>query len=411
MTGLTTGPMTESESGSVPEAVEGQPLIDHHCHGVVTGELDRPGFEALISEGGAPPAGTTNFDTPVGLAIRRHCAPLLDLEPHTPADSYLDRRAALGTAEVTRRMLAGLGTARFCVDTGFRPDGLTTPAELAGLAGLTGEVAHEIVRLESVAEAVAERGEDADGFESAFAAALHAAVEATGAVGVKSIAAYRVGLDLDPARPGSAEVSRAAREWFAAGPGDGGRWRLADPVLTRAVLWAAVDLGLPIQLHIGFGDADIRMHRVDPTLLTDWLHLHRVPVMLLHCWPYQRQASFLAAVHPHVYLDVGLTLHYVGPTRAAAVLAEAAELAPFHKLLYSSDAFGTPELYHLGALTFRGALAELLTERVEAGEWSVPDAVRIARLIGHDNAARVYRLGAGLAGPEPADRAGIGVAG
>ena len=75
--------------------------------------------------------------------------------------------------------------------------------------------------------------------------------------------------------------------------------------------------------------------------------------MLLHCWPYQRQAGYLAAVWPQVYLDVGLTLGYVGPTRAAAVLAEAMELTPFGKLLYSSDAFGLPELYLLGAHTFR----------------------------------------------------------
>ena len=36
------------------------------------------------------------------------------------------------------------------------------------------------------------------------------------------------------------------------------------------------------------------------------------------------------------------------------------ELAPFGKLLYSSDAFGLPELYLLGAHTFRVALAEVL---------------------------------------------------
>ncbi|HVD27027.1 MAG TPA: amidohydrolase family protein, partial [Mycobacteriales bacterium] len=213
---------------------------------------------------------------------------------------------------------------------------------------------------------------------------LAAAVAEVGAVGVKSIAAYRVGLDLDPTPPTPAEVAEAAAGW------DGRR--LADPVLTRMTLAAAVELGLPIQFHIGFGDSDIRMARVDPTLLTDWLHRHRVPVMLLHCWPYQRQAGWLASVHPHVHLDVGLALHYVGPTRAAAVLAEAAELAPFGKLLYSSDAYGLPELYFLGALTFRRALGTMLTERVEAGEWSAADATRIARLIGHGNAESVYDL-------------------
>lgn len=227
-----------------------------------------------------------------------------------------------------------------------------------------------------------------------FAERLHESVTAVGAVGVKSIAAYRVGFDLDPSPPTPAEVTAATQTWLGRGPEPDGSWRLDDPVLTRATLAAAVDLGLPIQFHVGFGDADIRMHHVDPTLLTDWLRRHRVPVMLLHCWPYQRQASFLAAVHPHVYLDVGLTLHYVGPGRAAQVLAEAAEITPFPKLLYSSDAFGVPELYHLAALSFRRALTQLLCERVQDDEWSTADALRIAKLVGHENATRVYGLDA-----------------
>jgi predicted TIM-barrel fold metal-dependent hydrolase len=209
-------------------------------------------------------------------------------------------------------------------------------------------------------------------------------------VAVKSVAAYRTGFDLDPARPADADVTAAARRWLA----DGGR--LADPVLVRHLLWTAVDLGLPLQLHTGFGDADIRLHRVDPTHLTDWLHLTAgtIPVLLLHCWPYQRQAAYLAAVFEQVYLDVGLTLHHVGPARAPAVLAEALEITPFRKLLYSSDAYGVAEFYHLGALAFRQGLAGLLQERVDADELSLPDALRIATWAGADNAHQVYRFSA-----------------
>jgi uncharacterized protein len=67
------------------------------------------------------------------------------------------------------------------------------------------------------------------------------------------------------------------------------------------------------------------------------------------------------------------------------------ELAPFGKLLYSSDAFGLPELYLLGAHTFRVALAEVLEAKVDAGEWSRADARRIAGLACTGNAQRVYR--------------------
>jgi predicted TIM-barrel fold metal-dependent hydrolase len=368
-------------------------LVDHHCHGLVGSALDRSGFEELISEGGGPPPGASNFDTPLGLAIRRHCAPVLDLPPHVPASDYLARRTELGPDEVNRRLLTAAGTSIFCVDTGFRAESLIGPGPLAALVGGIG---HEIVRLESVAEAlIADEGMDGGQFAELFGSRLHRTVTERSAVGVKTIAAYRVGFDLDPAPPTRAETALAASAWRERGPSADGSWRLDDPVLTRALWWSAVELGLPIQFHVGFGDADIRMHRSDPTLLTDWLHRHRTPVMLLHCWPYHRQAAYLAAVHPHVHLDVGLALHYVGPSRARAVLEETTELAPFGKLLYSSDAFGAAELYHLGALSFRAALGGLLDTRVADGEWSSSDAVRIAGLVGRENAIRVYQLPSG----------------
>ena len=128
-------------------------LTDHHCHGLVTADLDRDGFEALMNE--APRAsalGTSLFDSMLGLAIRRHCAPLLDLEPLAPADAYLARRRELGAAEVNRRLVSATGIGTFLVDTGIDGPGgtaLTTPAELAGLAG--GD-AYEVVRLERLAE-------------------------------------------------------------------------------------------------------------------------------------------------------------------------------------------------------------------------------------------------------------------
>ncbi|WP_328773635.1 amidohydrolase family protein [Streptomyces sp. NBC_00286] len=371
-------------AGPVQETLAALRLVDHHCHGVVTADPDRERFESLITEGGTWP-GISPFDSPVGVAIRRHCAPLLDLPRHAPPEEYLARRAELGRHEVDRRFLAAAGTDVFCVDTGFAPGRLTTPRELAEVVG---GAAYEVVRLESVAEAVAAEGVEPDAYADVFRAAAWDAIRRPGVVAVKSVAAYRTGFDLDPVRPSDPEVTGAARRWLARGG------RLDDPVLVRHLLWTAVDLGLPLQLHTGFGDSDIRMHRVDPTLLTDWLHLTSgtIPVLLLHCWPYQRQAAYLATVFEQVYLDVGLTLHYVGPARARAILEEALEITPFRKLLYSSDAYGVAEFYHLGALAFRHGLAGLLQDRVDADEMSLPDALRISRWMGRDNACRVYGL-------------------
>ncbi|MGY5052045.1 amidohydrolase family protein [Streptomyces sp. 900105755] len=370
--------------GPVREALDALPLVDHHCHGAVTADLTEPEFESLLTEGEAWP-GVSPFDTPAGIAVRRHCAPLLGLDRHAPVADYLARRAELGWQEVNRRFLTAAHTEAFCVDTGYAPHPVTSPAELAAAAGAR---AYEVVRLESVAEAVAAQGIAAAEYAGAFRAAAEEAVRRPGVVAVKSVAAYRTGFALDPARPTYAEVTRAAALWFAAGG------RLTDPVLMRHLLWTAVGLGLPLQLHAGFGDSDLRLHRADPALLTDWLRLTAgtVPVLLLHCWPYQRQAAYLAAVFEHVHLDVGLALHHVGPARAGAVLAEAMEITPFRKLLYSSDAYGVAEFHHLGALSFRQGLAGMLQARVDADELSPTDAVRIAAWTGRDNARRLYGL-------------------
>lgn len=365
-------------------------LVDHHCHGLVDAELDRRAFEEMLTEADTvSPLGTTLFDSLIGLAVRRWCAPVLDLEPHTSADDYLARRAELGAGEVNRRFLRSTGTGDFVVDGGFMPDKLTSSAELARLAGAR---AHDIVRLEQVAEDVVRAGTSAAGFAETFAGEL--AKRTAGAVGVKSIAAYRVGLDLRGERPSDAEVASAAGHWLA-DIERGKPVRLADEVLHRFLIWSGIELRLPVQFHVGYGDSDVDLHACDPLLLTGLLRTTRksgVPIMLLHNYPFHRQAAYLAQVFEHVFVDVGLATHNAG-SRAPALIAETLELAPFGKFLFSTDAFGLGELYHLGTLLFRRGLSDFLQAGLDAGEFSTPDAERLAQLAGAGNAQRVYGLG------------------
>ena len=366
-------------------------LIDHHVHGVVTADLDRAGFEQLLTESPRPaPAGTTTFDTQLGFAVRRSCAPVLGLEPHAPGEDYLRRRAELGAAEVNRRLLTAAGVSMWLVDTGYQPGLLTTPEQMAAASGAP---ARPVIRLESVAESVLRSGPGAANFAAEFAATLAGQTAAGGAVGYKSIAAYRFGLDFSPARPDSAEVAAAAGRALKALEASPAA-RLGDEVLLRHLIWTAVDTGLPLQFHAGFGDPDVRLHRANPSLLHDVLLATQhagTAVMLLHCYPYHREAGYLASVFPHVYMDVGGIITHAG-ARSADILAEALELTPFHKMLYSSDAFGLPELHYLGALGFRRDLARVTGQFVADGAWSAADAARVARLIGTGNAATVYRL-------------------
>jgi uncharacterized protein len=278
-------------------------LVDHHVHGVMAGELNAAGFEAGCTESPwPPPAGTTHLDSQLGFAVRRWCAPVLELPPHASFETYLARRRELGAREVTRRLLAASGVDWYLVDTGYRADKAWGPGEMAAVSGAT---ASEIVRLETIAEEVAASGVDADTFAEEFASALDE--RAQHAVGLKSVIAYRYGLDFDPDPPSAAQVCRAAGDWLA--QREFGQCRLSDPVLLRHLLWAGAEHRLPLQFHVGYGDPDLTLHRCNPSLMTEFLRRiqdRHVPVMLLHCYPYHRTAGYLAHVFPHVYLDVGL---------------------------------------------------------------------------------------------------------
>lgn len=375
------------DAADLAAAVAAVPLVDHHVHGALTGDLDRAGFEQVITESDEPaPPGTTGFDSQVGFAVRRWCAPLLDLPAGAPPEDYLRRRAALGAAEVNRRLLSAAGVAAFLVETGYLADRVTTPAQLAEAAGSS---AYEVVRIETVAEQLATGGVAASDYPGRLVDAL--AARAADAVGLKSIVAYRHGFDFPPGRPDRQAVVDAAGSWLRTVERTGVA-RLTDPTLLRHGLWAGIDFGRPLQVHAGYGDADLDLHRCDPLLLTEFIRRTRpvgTPIVLLHCYPYHRQAGYLAQVYPHVYFDVGCAVNYTG-LRSVAVVGEALELAPFGKLLYSSDAWGPAELHLLGARLWRWALGRVLGEWVDAGLWSRADALRVAALTGWQNAVRLY---------------------
>ncbi|MGV9239390.1 amidohydrolase, partial [Streptomyces nigra] len=93
----------------------------------------------------------------------------------------------------------------------------------------------------------------------------------------------------------------------------------------------------------------------------------------------------------HVYADSGAALVRTG-ARAATILAEILELAPFGKILFSSGAQGLPELHVVGAQLFRESLARVLGAWVAEGAWSPADAQRVAEMVSSGNARRVYGL-------------------
>ena len=370
--------------------LESVPLIDHHCHGVTFADLGAVQFDKLAGESSAPGRpGRMLAASQFGAVVRAECAPLLGLPRHCGADEYQARRRELGAAEVNRRLLTATGISSYFVDTGYRGGELLTPEQMAEVSG---ESSREVVRLEAVAEQLADSDVSAGGFARAYASAL--AEAAQGAVGLKSIMAYRFGLDFDPERPAPRDVTRAAGDWLRRCAQDRPA-RLDDPVLLRHVLWAGVDLGLPLQFHVGFGDSDIVLHRCDPARMTAFIQAVQplgTQVMLLHCYPYHRQAGYLAHVYPHVWFDTGSAVSHSG-LGSVGLIRESMEVAPFDKVLFSTDAFGLAELYLCGALLWRRGVALIMDEWLARDWLSAADAERFAAMMANGNARRAYNLG------------------
>jgi predicted TIM-barrel fold metal-dependent hydrolase len=368
------------------EALAG-PLVDHHVHTSLRGKVSRATFETYLNEGSPDPVppDMTQFDSQLGFAVRRWCGPLLGLEPGAPADRYWARRAELGEEAVARALLPAAGVSRWIVDPGYGADVVTSPENLADRSGAP---CSTVVRLETLGEELVAAGTSPADYPDAFRARL--ADPGPDVVGAKSIIAYRCGFEVDWAPPPDAAVRAEVAGWT-----DGPEPRvLRSPLLAVFGIHAAAAAGLPIQLHVGLGDRDLDLHRVDPMLLLGLLRqrpIRRVPVMLLHCYPFHRQAGYLAQAFPNVYADVGLAVNHVG-VRSAEVIAESMELAPFARQLYSSDAWGPPELHLLGSVLWRRGMARVLGRWAREGDWTSADAIRVVGMIGSANAARVYGI-------------------
>jgi uncharacterized protein len=347
-----------------PEQLSEVGLVDHHAHGILRAAPSLDEFRGLFSESPDPRQWP---HVATGVTYRRAIRELAAFFAVDASESAVyEHRMATDPAEYASALLRATNTEMLLVDDGYPPAGEGTSwDELGELANCE---ARPILRIERVAEESSMNGVRGE----------VAAARANGYVGLKTILAYRGGLDLDALRspaPGGSEPQ--------------GR---IEGAAARDVLVAALEANeatgdpLPLQVHAGFGDSDLFLPRVQPGYLKPLIERFReTPFVLLHCYPFVRQAGWLAHVYGNVYFDLSLTIPHVA--RPAEALCEALELAPVSKLLYASDAARTPELYYLAAKWWRETLARVLPELLDED-----DARDAAQRILRGNAHALYRL-------------------
>jgi predicted TIM-barrel fold metal-dependent hydrolase len=321
-------------------------------------------------------------------AIRRIA---YELQCEATEAAILSHRNAGDPADYARRLMARTATGVMLVDTGFATaESFTLPEQEQAI----GIKQRQIIRLETVAEGLIAGAGDPREWFGAVRAELRAGV-GQGAVGVKTICAYRATLRLQPVDTDALGVAFSATRLRAQ---RGEHPRLSGSAVCHALLFEAAqecrELDVPLQVHCGFGDPDEDLAETSPLglrpLFIDPTY-RGLRVALLHCYPYHREAAYLCSVFPDVYMDLSLTIPFAG-LEGGRAMREALGLCPTSKLLYASDASRYPEVFLVAAAAHREALADALGELVDRRIMDTATAANAGRQVLADNARRVYRL-------------------
>jgi len=320
-------------------------------------------------------------------ALRRLGA---ELQCASTEEAILEVRNSSDPASYANRLLERSGVGVLLLDHGYSSGETFTFLEHQAAIRMP---QREIVRLETLAERLIEPCDRPDDWFAAVRLGLREAVR-DGAAGVKTIAAYRASLRLRPVDRAAiaasyTEIKKQLRP--------GGRLRLTGDALCHPLLFEAalecLDLDVPLQVHCGFGDPDEDLAEASPLGLRPLFdrRYEGLRIVLLHCYPFHREAAYLCAVYPDVYMDLSLTIPLAGREGVRA-LQEALGLCPWSKLLYASDASRLPELYFVAGALHREALAFALGELVERGTLVLDEGVEAGVQVLRGNARRVYRL-------------------
>jgi predicted TIM-barrel fold metal-dependent hydrolase len=268
--------------------------------------------------------------------------------------------------------------------------GLGTNADvtLQQCAELAGASMHPIHRIEPSVDRLIGSGAGAAEVVEGVLAEMRSAVE-RGAVGFKTIIAYRTGLGVDP----SVDLARADASLRSDAPVRRRGKACRDLVMTRALAFAA-ETGRPFQFHTGLGDSDIRLADSNPLLLEELLRSDEgraTPIVLIHgAYPWHEEVAFLATTKANVHVDLSLS-NIFAPLFVADRLARILELAPATKVLLGTDGHGQPETFWFAATLLREAWQEVLSRMAAAGardSWLQDAEERVFER----NARELYRL-------------------
>ncbi len=213
--------------------------------------------------------------------------------------------------------------------------------------------------------------------------------------GLKSVIAYRTGLDIDPASrtPDQGMIALDKIRRARGRSGDAVK-KLRDHLFCRAVE-LCIDHDVPFQVHTGMGDWEVHLAACRPALLMDLFRFspyRACKFLLVHTgYPYHAEAGYIANVLPNIWCDISEGLPFAGQA-AKRIIAEVLEMAPIDRVCYGSDTYGSPEPFYTSALLGKQALRQVLEGLIEDGFFSEQEAHETASKILSKNARELYGL-------------------
>ncbi|HEY7035327.1 MAG TPA: amidohydrolase family protein [Thermomicrobiales bacterium] len=392
--------------------VQHLPVVDVHCHpflnrGSVTGEEfvnatafggDFQNSQKFMEDGGVEFTREVSAELQ---GIKRNTVyfkrMILDLARFFETDPTLEAviaernmAVAEGYGKYVSRLYGDAGLETLIFDFGV-------PLPMLDVDQVKGELPVEVVPLIRIEPLIAELLKTDAGwseFKRRYDDTIADALTKKGYRGVKSIIAYRTGLDVSP-------LARTPDQGFQAldairrGLGGGSMKKLRDHLLCRA-LELCMDHDVPMQIHTGMGDYEVNLPLCRPGYLMD---LVRFPayrgcrVLLVHTgFPYHREAAYMANVLPRVFLDVSEGIPFASHA-ASDIFRDVLAMAPLNKVCYGSDGYALPEINYTSAKLGKQALAKTLDCLVAEGMISASDAQAAAAGILAGNARELYRLG------------------
>ncbi|MDQ6600558.1 amidohydrolase [Bacillus salipaludis] len=263
------------------------------------------------------------------------------------------------------------------------------PLSKAEYADLCGARIWEIHRIEPAMVQLSQECESFADFNEKYRANLTEALNTKGIVGLKSIIAYRSGLEIAPMDEQAAAAEYAEFKFN-----------------TRAVVKKFRDYCLHIameectktdkvmHIHTGVGDGEVVLSKASPSFLIDMLRdqkYENTKVHLVHGgYPWMEEAAFIVSILPNVYMDISLQNPFSGHG-VKRILSQVFEFAPFDKVMYGSDAFTVPEMNWMGVHLFKESFEEVLNSWVDSDYMDVETAQTIGEMVLYRNYENVYQ--------------------